>query len=169
EARRLEEVVVDTPKQEIINNHKSIAEEAYIPAEDDEEEVMMDQDVSVEEEVAQEETPEPETTEKIFIEDVTVEDLINEANENADVEEKAVVRSRQSAEGYIDYEIQPKETLYGLSKKANLTQDQLIALNPSLQEGVRIGMIIKMPSHIGQSSSNITSAATTPQIGRAHV
>src|SRR5690606_25017509 len=48
--------------------------------------------------------------------------------------------------------------------KANLTQDQLIELNPSLQEGVRIGMIIKMPSHIGQSSNNITSTTTTPQV-----
>lgn len=54
--------------------------------------------------------------------------------------------------GYIDYEVQPKETLYGLARKANLSQNQLLELNPSLQNGVNIGMIIKMPAHVQQSS-----------------
>ena len=52
---------------------------------------------------------------------------------------------------YVDYEIQPKETLYGLARKANLSQSQLLELNPSLQNGALIGMIIKMPSHVQQS------------------
>src|SRR5690606_31288479 len=54
---------------------------------------------------------------------------------------------------YVDYEVQPKETLYGLARKANLTQSQLLELNPSLQDGVLIGMIIKMPAHAQQSSA----------------
>src|SRR5690606_7513838 len=53
----------------------------------------------------------------------------------------------------IDYEVQPKETLYGLARKANLSQNQLLELNPSLQNGVNIGMIIKMPAHVQQSSA----------------
>jgi LysM repeat protein len=47
---------------------------------------------------------------------------------------------------YINYEVQPKETLYSLSKTFGVTQDELIALNPLLKEGVEIGMILKVPS-----------------------
>ena len=47
---------------------------------------------------------------------------------------------------YMDYQVQPKETLYSLTKSSGLSQEQLLALNPQLNEGVKIGMIIKMPS-----------------------
>ncbi|KGO90661.1 LysM peptidoglycan-binding domain-containing protein [Flavobacterium suncheonense] len=47
---------------------------------------------------------------------------------------------------YMDYQIQPKETLYSLTKSSGLTQEQLLALNPQLNEGVKIGMTIKMPT-----------------------
>jgi len=53
---------------------------------------------------------------------------------------------------YIDYEVKPKETLYSLSKMSGLGQEELIALNPALANGVEIGMIIKVPE-----------SASTPQ------
>ena len=43
------------------------------------------------------------------------------------------------------YQVQPKETLYSLSKKFNSTQDELIRLNPDLQDGLKIGMILQVP------------------------
>ncbi|WP_310381552.1 LysM peptidoglycan-binding domain-containing protein [Flavobacterium sp.] len=52
------------------------------------------------------------------------------------------------ANNYIDYEVKPKETLYSLSKMAGLTQEELIKLNPTLTNGVEIGMILKVPSII---------------------
>lgn len=55
--------------------------------------------------------------------------------------------SNPAASGnYVDYEVKPKETLYGLSKMSGLTQEEFIKLNPDLAHGVEIGMIIKMPS-----------------------
>ncbi|WP_432671264.1 LysM peptidoglycan-binding domain-containing protein [Flavobacterium sp. SM2513] len=45
----------------------------------------------------------------------------------------------------IAYEVQPKETLYGIAKKTGFSQEELIALNPSLKEGVRDGMVLKFP------------------------
>ncbi|MCL9770143.1 LysM peptidoglycan-binding domain-containing protein [Flavobacterium sp. HXWNR69] len=45
-----------------------------------------------------------------------------------------------------EYEVQPKETLYSLTKKFNISQEDLIKLNPDLLEGVKIGMILKVPS-----------------------
>lgn len=47
---------------------------------------------------------------------------------------------------YMDYQVQPKETLYSLTKSSGLSQEQLLAMNPQLSEGVKIGMTIKMPS-----------------------
>jgi LysM repeat protein len=46
-----------------------------------------------------------------------------------------------------DYEVQPKETLYSLSKKFVIAQADLITLNPDLQDGLKIGMILKVPSN----------------------
>jgi len=44
-----------------------------------------------------------------------------------------------------DYKVRKKETLYGLSKKFNVSVDQLVALNPELNDGLRKGQIIKVP------------------------
>ncbi len=46
---------------------------------------------------------------------------------------------------YKPYVIEPKETLYGLSKKAGMTIPEFLKLNPELSESVTIGTIIKMP------------------------
>lgn len=52
-----------------------------------------------------------------------------------------------SNQEYVDYEIQPKETLFGLSKKAGLTVGEMTELNPKLATAVQIGMKIKMPKN----------------------
>lgn len=46
---------------------------------------------------------------------------------------------------YANYEVKPKETLYSLSQMFNISQTELIELNPTLHEGVRTGMILKVP------------------------
>lgn len=43
------------------------------------------------------------------------------------------------------YEVKPKETLYSLTKKWQLTETQLTALNPELANGLKAGMILKIP------------------------
>ncbi len=56
----------------------------------------------------------------------------------------------------VDYEVQPKETLYSLSKKFDIHQEDLIKLNPSLQDGLKIGMLLKVPSNgIGPHASKV--------------
>jgi LysM repeat protein len=49
---------------------------------------------------------------------------------------------------YLNYEVKPKETLYSLSKMFGMTQEELIALNPALSQGVVEGMILKVPGTI---------------------
>jgi len=45
----------------------------------------------------------------------------------------------------IEYKVKKKETLYGLSKKFNLSVDELITLNPELANGLQKGQVIKVP------------------------
>ena len=55
---------------------------------------------------------------------------------------------------YVDYEIKAKETLYSLSKKINISQDDLIKTNPDLAKSVQEATIIKVPSTATISDEN---------------
>uniref|UniRef100_UPI00404A0242 LysM peptidoglycan-binding domain-containing protein n=3 Tax=Flavobacterium sp. TaxID=239 RepID=UPI00404A0242 len=52
---------------------------------------------------------------------------------------------------YVSYEVKSKETLFSLSKKASMSQVDFLTLNPSLQNGVKVGEIIKMPKSVVES------------------
>ena len=58
---------------------------------------------------------------------------------------------------YKEYTVKPKETLYGLSKMFIITQEELLKLNPALSEGVREGMVLKVP---GTSAEIVTAQET---------
>ena len=62
--------------------------------------------------------------------------------------EKAEAAVNTTLPEFTTYEVQPKETLYSLSKSFGLTQEELIALNPLIKEGVEIGMVLKVPTKI---------------------
>lgn len=44
------------------------------------------------------------------------------------------------------YVVKPQETVYSLSNQFGITQDELLALNPSLKEGLREGMTLEVPA-----------------------
>ena len=46
---------------------------------------------------------------------------------------------------YYQYSVQPKETIYGLSKRFNISQEELLAMNPFLSEGLKIGHVLTIP------------------------
>ncbi len=71
------------------------------------------------------------------------------------------VQSDTEKNTWVDYQIQPKETLYGLSKKAGVTQEKLLEQNPVLNDGVKAGMIIKMPSDSVLAYKNPERAITS--------
>lgn len=64
---------------------------------------------------------------------------------------------------YVDYEVQPKETLFGLSKKAGMTVSEFTELNPKLATAVQIGMIVKMPKN-ANVSSNVASNVVVEKV-----
>ena len=43
------------------------------------------------------------------------------------------------------YEVKPQETLFSLSQRFGISQDSLRQLNPALQEGLKFGMVLKLP------------------------
>jgi len=43
------------------------------------------------------------------------------------------------------YEVKPQETLYSLSERFGVSQDSLKQLNPALKEGLKFGMVLKVP------------------------
>jgi LysM repeat protein len=60
------------------------------------------------------------------------------------VEEYQVIKTTTKT-SYANYEVKPKETLYSLAKEFGTTEEELIRLNPMLKEGVKVGMILKVP------------------------
>lgn len=46
---------------------------------------------------------------------------------------------------YLVHTVEPKETLYGLSRKYQVGVDEIKALNPELSEGLKIGLELKIP------------------------
>ncbi|UOK42333.1 MULTISPECIES: LysM peptidoglycan-binding domain-containing protein [Flavobacterium] len=67
-------------------------------------------------------------------------------NKNTPVVAKAPVVQPKQIVQYNDYTVQPKETLYSLTRGAGISQEQLLAVNPELANGVKTGMVIKVPS-----------------------
>ncbi|WP_119789774.1 PBP1 and LysM peptidoglycan-binding domain-containing protein [Flavobacterium anhuiense] len=61
-------------------------------------------------------------------------------------ENKKPVESSKKAVTYMEYQVKPKETFYSLGRVFHLSQDELVALNPSLSEGVKEGMVLKVPA-----------------------
>lgn len=61
----------------------------------------------------------------------------------------------------VPYQVQPQETLYGLSKMSGLSPAMLIELNPELANGLKNGMILNLPSQnaaaLAKAKENVIS------------
>jgi len=44
------------------------------------------------------------------------------------------------------YEVQPQETIYSLTRRFQVAEDSLIFLNPALRDGLKSGMVLKVPT-----------------------
>lgn len=66
---------------------------------------------------------------------------------------------------YVDYTVQPKETLFSLSKMAGLSQEAFIKLNPTVKDGVQSGMIVKVPSVANNYKVSVTK--TTADLSKS--
>lgn len=58
----------------------------------------------------------------------------------------------------IEYTVQKKETLYRICRKFNVSSYELLKLNPKLKEGVKAGMVLKIPV---RTEENVTTGPAT--------
>lgn len=83
---------------------------------------------------------------------VSVEEIVAtnpELKNGLKIDQKVLIPITQSSIQKIptsEYKVRKSETLYGLSKKFNVSIDDLVALNPELKDGLKRGQIIKVPS-----------------------
>ncbi len=62
------------------------------------------------------------------------------------VDTKAAAKNPPKAEGeYLVHTVLPKETLYALSKKYEVSTDELLNANPALDSGLKVDMQIRIP------------------------
>lgn len=81
-----------------------------------------------------------------------------ETDESSKPSESTEIVKTYKKSGYANYEVKPKETLYSLTQSFDISQEELIALNPSLKDGVKVGMILKVP---GKGSIKLIPASNT--------
>lgn len=56
-----------------------------------------------------------------------------------------VIPEETISEAFAYYNVKPKEGFYRLTKKLGISKDSLIALNPQLSDGIKLGMQLKYP------------------------
>jgi LysM repeat protein len=61
-------------------------------------------------------------------------------------EPKKAVEAPRVTTTYMEYQVKPKETFDSLTRTFHITQEELVSLNPALSEGVKEGMVLKVPS-----------------------
>ncbi len=63
-------------------------------------------------------------------------------------------KAKEKENNFIEYEVQPKETFYSLTRRFNITKDELEYLNPMLKrEGLEAGMTLKIPDPNADSTA----------------
>lgn len=61
------------------------------------------------------------------------------------IPEKNVDPGEINTDNYIFYEVKPKQNEFRLTRKFGLTWAELIELNPDLKDGLKAGMVLKLP------------------------
>lgn len=66
---------------------------------------------------------------------------------------------------YFYYDVQPKETIFSISKKLGVSREEIIHYNPAVEEGLKAYTRLYFPVEAYTSSNNINSASHTVKKG----
>ncbi|WP_421803896.1 LysM peptidoglycan-binding domain-containing protein [Flagellimonas sp.] len=50
-----------------------------------------------------------------------------------------------NTENYVFYEVKPKQNIFRITQNLKITRDELFRLNPALENGLKAGMVLKLP------------------------
>ncbi len=65
---------------------------------------------------------------------------------------ETVMETAATEEGFMFYEVLAKEGFFRLKVKTGLTEDEIVALNPYAKDGLKEGMILKIPNSASSNS-----------------
>ncbi|GEQ86703.1 hypothetical protein ULMS_22110 [Patiriisocius marinistellae] len=82
-------------------------------------------------------------------------------NEILNVPAETIMPTAVPEEGYNFYQVLPKEGFYRLKVKTGLSKEEIVALNPYAKDGLKDGMILKMPMG---TSAKISEEARTADL-----
>lgn len=75
----------------------------------------------------------------------------------------AVAQEPKKQESLFEYKVKPGETFYSLTKQFNISQEKLTALNPELKDGVKEGMVLKLPASVSYTKETKNAFADLTQ------
>jgi len=61
------------------------------------------------------------------------------------IPERKIEGGDVNTDNYIFYEVKPKQTEFSLTRKLGISYRDLLALNPDLKDGLKAGMVLKLP------------------------
>lgn len=61
--------------------------------------------------------------------------------------EKKLTTGEVNTDNYIFYEVKPKQNEFRLTRKFGMSWRDIVALNPDLKQGVKAGMVLKLPKN----------------------
>ncbi|WP_299324613.1 LysM peptidoglycan-binding domain-containing protein [uncultured Maribacter sp.] len=61
------------------------------------------------------------------------------------IPEQKIETGEINTDNYIFYEVKPKQNEFRLTRKFGMTWAELVALNPDLKDGLKAGMVLKLP------------------------
>lgn len=68
-----------------------------------------------------------------------------------------------NTDNYIFYEVKPKQNIFRLTQNLNISRDSLFALNPALENGLKAGMVLKLPK-VKESNLEVKNALVLDKI-----
>ena len=71
---------------------------------------------------------------------------------------------RKNGKLFVQHKVEPKETLYALSRKYNVPVAQIVEANPHVQSAIKIGEVVLIPRRYSASSTAVvaSTAKATP-------
>ncbi|WP_100169635.1 amino acid ABC transporter substrate-binding protein [Croceivirga radicis] len=68
-----------------------------------------------------------------------------------------------NTDNYIFYQVKPKQTVFNLTQNLKISRDSLFALNPELENGLKAGMVLKLP-RLKENQLQVKNALVIDQI-----
>lgn len=72
----------------------------------------------------------------------------------------AVKAVTQDANEYMDYKVPAQMTMYSLETATGMTESAMLALNPALKDGLKAGMLLKLPKAAFDRTSKVQPVTT---------